>query len=190
MPTITDKEFAGIYDRFYDPIRGFIRARIRDPWQADDLAQEAFLRARRHLDTLRDPGKIKPWLFRIAYNTCQDHYRSKDNRRGTLVPLDGEIDIAEPRRSETLFEQQEMSDCMQEKILLLPNSYRTVLWLFDVLGFTHQEIADVLDITEGNVKVRLHRARKKMKSILEEHCQFERDDRDVFVCLRKENKEG
>jgi RNA polymerase sigma-70 factor (ECF subfamily) len=190
MPAITDKEFAGIYDQYFERIRGFIRARIRDSWHADDLAQETFMRARRHIDSLRDPSRIKPWLFRIAYHTCQDHYRSKDGKPGVLIPLDGDIGIADPHRSETLVEQQEMSNCLQEKVLLLPDSHRTVLWLYDVLGFTHQEIADVLEINEGNVKVRLHRARKKMKSILKEHCQFERDERNVFVCLRKDGRKA
>ena len=62
-----------------------------------------------------------------------------------------------------------------------------MLWLFDVLGFTHKEIAQVLAIDVGNVKVRLHRARKKMKSILEANCRFERDERNIFVCVPKSN---
>ena len=76
-----------------------------------------------------------------------------------------------------------MGSCVQKHIQLLPDDYRTVLWLYDVLGFTHREIGDVIGITPGNVKVRLHRARKKMKAILETNCRFERDDRNVFVCL-------
>jgi hypothetical protein len=51
------------------------------------------------------------------------------------------------------------------------------------MEFSHQEIADILGITVKNVKVRLHRARKKLKSILEQKCSFERDERNVLVCL-------
>jgi len=58
--------------------------------------------------------------------------------------------------------------------------------LFDVDGFTHKEIAEILDIDVSNVKVRLHRARKKMRIILNENCKFERDDRNVFVCIPNE----
>jgi hypothetical protein len=59
---------------------------------------------------------------------------------------------------------------------------RTVLLLFDIMGFSHQEIADILGSTVKNVKVRLHRARKKLKPILEEKCAFERDERHVLIC--------
>jgi RNA polymerase sigma-70 factor (ECF subfamily) len=65
---------------------------------------------------------------------------------------------------------------------LLPESLRTVLILFDVMDLGHQEIADILGITVENVKVRLHRVRKRLKAILEEKCTFEVDERNVLVC--------
>ena len=186
MAQMSDKDFAALYDRYYERIRGFIRARVRDTWHADDLAQESFLRARQRVDSLRDPSKIKPWLFRIAYNTCQDHFRGANGRPGTLIPLEREIGIADPHQPEKWLERQEMCTCVQKHIQLLPDSYRSVLWLYDVLGFTHKEIGEVLEIDAGNVKVRLHRARKKMKAILEANCRFERDERNVFVCVPEE----
>ena len=75
-----------------------------------------------------------------------------------------------------------MSACVQDKIRLLPESYQTVLVLFDLMEFNHQEIAEILDISIENVKVRLHRARRKLKTILEEECRFELDDRNVLIC--------
>jgi RNA polymerase sigma-70 factor, ECF subfamily len=183
MTTTSDKNFTAIYDRYYSRIHGFIRARLQDAWQADDLTQEAFLQARRRLGTLRDRDKIKPWLFRIAYNICRDHYREVGNRPGLLIPLEGTGGIADPRGIEKSLEQQQMCICVQKHIQLLPDDYRTVLWLYDVLGFTHKEIGEVLGVHSGNVKVRLHRARKKLKAILEANCRFERDERNVFVCV-------
>ena len=186
MATMSDKDFAAIVDLYYSRIRGFIRARVKDEWHADDLTQETFLQARRCMGTLRDLGKIKPWLFRIAYNTCQDHYREASGRPGTLILLEGEIGIADTHRPEKWLEQQQMCICVQKHIQLLTDAYRTVLWLYDVLGFTHKEIGEVLEIDAGNVKVRLHRARKKLKAILEANCRFERDERNVFVCVPSE----
>ncbi len=55
-------------------------------------------------------------------------------------------------------------------------------------GFTHQEIAETLGISVENVKVKLHRARKRLKTILEEKCAFERDERNVFICMPAEQK--
>ena len=75
-----------------------------------------------------------------------------------------------------------MSICVQNQMLLLPENYRTVIWLFDVLGFSLKEIADILGLSVENVKVRLHRARKQFKSILRQKCSFEKDERNVLVC--------
>jgi RNA polymerase sigma-70 factor (ECF subfamily) len=82
-------------------------------------------------------------------------------------------------------ERDEMSDCIKEKMSLLPQSYRTILCLFDIAGLTHSEIAEMLEINVGNVKVRLHRARIKMKEILKEHCTFSSDERAVLICIPK-----
>ena len=82
-----------------------------------------------------------------------------------------------------------MSVCVQNQMLLLPENYRTVIWLFDVSGFTLKEIADILELSVENVKVRLHRARNKFKSILSQKCSFEKDERNVLVCDPKSGVE-
>jgi RNA polymerase sigma-70 factor (ECF subfamily) len=83
------------------------------------------------------------------------------------------METAQVKSEETVF---------QDKIGLLPESYQTVIVLHDLMEFRHNEIAEILDISVENVKVRLQRARKKLKMILEEHCSFEVDKRNVLVC--------
>lgn len=185
MAGVSDREFIAVYDKYYDRIRGFIMASVRDQWLAEDITQDTFLKARRQIDFLRDPDKIKSWLFRIAYNCCQDHFRSatiKQNHASSMVqqtPLDHFPAM------EKQMEQQQMSSCVRKLVQRLPETYRTVLWLFDILGFSQGEIATALGIEQGNVKIRLHRARKKMKTLLESNCRFERDEYDIFVCMPK-----
>ena len=104
-------------------------------------------------------------------------YSSKSDR---VLSEKKEI-LAEPLFQKE-FEQHRMGECVQDKIRLLPESYQTVLVLFDLMEFSHQEIAEILDISIENVKVRLHRARKKLKAILEENCKFEIDERNVLIC--------
>ena len=79
-------------------------------------------------------------------------------------------------------EQQQMGECVQDKMDLLPPDYRTVLILSDLMTFSQKEIAEILGISVNNVKVKVHRARKKFRAILEEHCSFEVDERSVLVC--------
>ena len=181
-------EFWEIYDQFYGKVRKFILALVKDEWVADDLIQETFLRIQNNLKNLKDPSKLSSWIFRIAYNLCQDHFRQlKISHKEERIDQEGMEDFKEalvqkgPDIQKEL-EQREMGECVQNQINLLPESLRTVLLLFDIMEFSHQEIADILGITVKNVKVRLHRARKKLKPILEEKCSFEKDERNVLIC--------
>ena len=85
-------------------------------------------------------------------------------------------------------EQHQMGQCVQDKMDLLPPEYRTVLILSDIMSFSQKVIAEILDISVSNVKVRVHRARKKFRAILEEYCSFEVDERSVLVCDPKEKE--
>ncbi len=184
-------EFWDIYDQYYARVRKFILTLVKDEWVADDLIQETFLKIQHNLKALKDPSKLSSWIFRIAYNLCQDHFRQLKR-----LPKEERIDQEEMEDfKEALvqkgpdiqkeLEQRQMGECVQNQINLLPETPRTVLILFDIMEFSHQEIADILGITVKNVKVRLHRARKKLKTILEEKCAFERDERNVLVCEPK-----
>jgi RNA polymerase sigma-70 factor (ECF subfamily) len=174
-----------IYDRHYSSVRRFVGAVVKDDFTADDLAQETFVRAYKSIGTLKAGSSMAPWLMQIAYNLCRDHFRRAKKSSRDAVPLDGEVLPCSSSLTEKALERSQMSTCVQDKILLLPEAQRTVLFLYDVLGFTQKEIAEVLAIKLENVKVRLHRGRKRLKSILRQDCTFERDERDVFVCLPK-----
>jgi RNA polymerase sigma-70 factor, ECF subfamily len=182
-------EFWEIYDQYYAKVRRFILALVKDEWVADDLIQETFIRVQQNVESLRDPSKLSSWIFRIAYNLCQDHFReSETSRREESIDQEEgeglkETLIQEGRDIQKELEQGQMGECVQDQISLLPESLRTVLLLFAIMEFSHQEIADILGITAKNVKVRLHRARKRLKPILQEKCSFERDERNVLVCL-------
>ena len=175
-------DYWDIYDDYYERVKKFIFALAKDEWVADDLIQETFIKVQQNLSQLRDETKLSSWIFKIAYNLCQDHFR----KTGPLSQREQVLSEKKGILSEPLFQrefdQHQMSECVQDKIRLLPESYQTVLVLFDLMEFSHQEIAEILDTSVENAKVRLHRARKKLKTILEEECRFEVDDRNVLIC--------
>lgn len=182
-------ELLEIYDQHYDRIKKFITGLVKDEWIAEDLIQETFIRVQKHIDGVRDLSKLSPWIFRIAYNLCQDHFKSQKRNNNDL----GRIEESTPNPFEKIpvqkeLEQFQMGNCIQEKINRLPEPQRIVLILYEIVGFNHAEIADILDITKVNTKVRLHRARKSLKSILEEECSFEIDERNVLICEPLEKK--
>jgi len=175
-------DFMGVYDQHHHRIQRFIRSLVKDEFAGDDLVQETFLRVQNNLDKVREPEKMTSWVYRIAYNLCQDYFKAK--KREPLNP--GLLNKApEPLIRESFdfkLEQRQMGSCVRQQVDLLPEPLRSVLIMYDMLEFTHQEISEILNITEENSKVRLHRARKNLKKILEEKCTFEVDNRNVLVC--------
>jgi len=177
-------DFLEIYDLHYRPVKAFISKMVGDPWMTDDLTQDTFIRVKNNLNDLKDDSKRKPWIFRIARNRCLDYFRSsaaKNKGQELMHRLQKSIEPV----VQTQLEQHQMSQCVQNKISLLPEKIRVALVLSDTIEMTHQEIADILGITVSNVKVRVHRARKAFKKILEQECIFEHDERSVMVCEPK-----
>jgi RNA polymerase sigma-70 factor, ECF subfamily len=135
---------------------------VGDRHEAEDVAQEAYLRAYRALRGFRGEARFETWLHRITANTAMNHLRRR-GRFGDLLAEDDErvVRIEEPGRStpDDVVERDEI----ERALGTLPTGQRAVVLLKDVYGFSCAEIGDELGISEGAVKVRLHRARRRLK---------------------------
>ena len=189
----TVQAFDEIFEAYRPPIYGYLRRLSQDPAQADDLTQEAFVRVHRGLSDFRGDSSLKTWLYRIARNVFLDHSRRASTRREEAnLPLESPSgtyvnrpDEASPRPDQAA-DRNEMSECVRDHTRALPDSYRDVLVLRDMQDLKNQEIADILGISLATAKMRLHRARTKLRESLETDCDFEHDERGVFVCETKE----
>lgn len=183
---------SGAVARRYRPlIHRYISRLVRDATIADDLTQETFLRAHQHVGQLKNAAAVEAWLYRIATNVCYDRFRRREDRElaWPLPGPEGDRDDAGPEddalRPDQLLEQREMSDCVQRFLVELPSAHRQVLLLHDLQGYTDPEIARMLGLSLQNVKIRLHRARVRLRAALSEGCRFSCDDRGVFICEPK-----
>lgn len=136
---------------------------VGDRHEAEDVAQEAYLRMFRGLAGFREEARFETWMHRIVTNTAFNHLR-KRGRFGELLE-DEVLEVPAPARAEELAIAR---DELERGLAVLPPGQRTVLILKDVYGLSCKEIGDELGIQEGAVKVRLHRARKKLKDVLSE----------------------
>ena len=186
-PVISDPSASSAaLDDDYPRILRYVRRIVRDQADAEDLAQETFLRAYRARDTLRDPEARLTWLYRIATHVCFDRLRQRARRPVESEPSLEETDPADAGPAlQQVIEQNEMSACVQDFLASLPDSYRAVILLHDLHELTGPEIAGLLDISLPTVKIRLHRARAKLRAALEAGCAFSRDERGVLVCERQ-----
>lgn len=141
---------------------------------ANDLAQEAFLRAFQSISNFRGEASFLTWMCRIVTNLCRDELRKK--YRTQIESLDGEITLgegevkkqvasSEPGPAE-LYEKKELREKIQELINTLSPEFRLALVLRDIQGFTYEEIAEQLECSLGTVKSRINRARKYLKDKL------------------------
>lgn len=180
-----------IAERYRASIYRYVLRLVRDRERADDLTQETFLRAHQRLGGLKDAAALEAWLYRIATNLCYDQFRRREHRQPSLplLPHADESNAAVTDelalRPDQLLEQSEMSDCVLRFLTRLPESQRAVILLHDLQELTGPEIAEQLGISVHNVKIRLHRARVRLKAALSEGCTFTRDERGVFVCEPK-----
>jgi RNA polymerase sigma-70 factor (ECF subfamily) len=173
----------------------YIRGIVRNDAEAEDLAQETLLRAYDKRSTLEDSTRLVPWLYRIATHVTYDRFRQasyrhrpvslEEDRGSEAGNAKLEILPDDSPRLDKLMEQREMSSCVQDYIEDLSDPYRAVILLHDVQGLTNPEIAEMLGLSLAAVKIRLHRARGKLRAALGEGCSFSRDERGVQVCEPK-----
>lgn len=177
--------FEGDYPRIFR----YIVSMIRDITEAEDLTQETFLRAYRRRDTLREEGAQTAWLYRIATHVCLDRLRQYARRAPMESDADlDEVDVVEPDSPslQQTIERNEMSGCVQDYLTRLPDNYRSVIMLHDMHELTAAEIAHLLGESLANVKIRLHRARIKLRAALKAGCAFSYDESDVLTCESKD----
>jgi RNA polymerase sigma-70 factor (ECF subfamily) len=175
-----------------EAIYRYVLGIVRDSTAAEDLTQEALLRAHNKLPSLQDPEKMTSWLYRIATNICRDRFRQASYRnRPKSLDTNGDSDLESsdakdvvdtgPRLDKAM-EQKEMSSCVQNYLTGLSDSYRAVILLHDTEGLTNPEIAEMLGVSLATVKIRLHRARERLRAALAKACSFSTDERGVVVC--------
>lgn len=180
---------ASIFQEDYPRIFRYIMSMVRDTAEAEDLTQETFLRAHQRRDSLRDEGARTAWLYRIATHVCLDRLRQYARRNPMESDADlDQVDIAEPDTPslQQTLERDEMSECVQRYFNRLSDSYRAVILLHDMHELTASEIAQLLGESLATVKIRLHRARRKLSVALGAGCNFSHDERDVLVCESKD----
>lgn len=139
------------------------------PQDAEDAMQDALLQTYRNARRIRQPGGFRTWLYRTVKNACLMSRRTKSQQMTRMDSLDveGAPDLPAPDRNP---EEQTAAAAerrrFQAAFRKLPQHYRLVAFLRDVEGLSTREVADVVGISEANVKQRLHRARQMLKETL------------------------
>lgn len=159
--------------RYQRPILSLIRRMVGRAEEAEDLAQETFIKAFRSLATYDPSRKLSSWLFKIAHNTTLDSLRRKQLDTVPLLALSGggeeswEVIETPPEQApDRRAERSEMASAIDAALARLRPQHRAALLLRFQHGLSYQEIAEVLELRMGTVKIHLHRARKQLAAEL------------------------
>jgi len=138
----------------------------KDPQDAEDLTQEAYLKAYQKIGSLRSAASAREWLFRIVRNTCLDHRKKRS--RLHLFSLQSIPDSAEPEAPESKILRGGQIRLLKRAVSDLPNKLKEIFVLREYGHLSYQEIAAVLGIPQGTVMSRLNRARQAVAIRLRE----------------------
>ena len=169
--------FRELLTRYERPVFSLVYRMVRDRTLAEDLAQEAFIRAFNAIDSYKSSYKFSNWIFKIANNHTIDYLRkrkldtisihgsphatSEDEQERTGVTLE-----ARTENPHEYVEHRELGSRIEAAIADLRPEYRTVILLRHVEGHSYDEIADIMELPLGTVKTYLHRARGELKELL------------------------
>ncbi len=159
---------------FAGPLRGFLRSRVRNDADADDLLQIVFLKVQRGLPGLRDAGKLQGWIYQIARRAIADLHR----RGPREEPVADFPDLAESLDGE---DEVDLRPAIRRMIAALPEESREAIVLTEFQGISQAELAARLGLSVSGAKSRVQRARAQLRRMLDECCRFEFDRRGRVI---------
>ena len=173
-----DKEaFSRLVEAYQDRIYGYLSRMLSDPDEAEDVAQEVFVRAYRSLGKFRGASSFHTWLYRIASNLAIDVARRRKRQDNSVYSLDASVEVGEDEYDrdipddsgapDQLTEQREVREIVRQVVDELPEKLRDVVILYELQGESYEDIASILDVPLGTVKSRLFNARGQLKKKLQ-----------------------
>jgi RNA polymerase sigma-70 factor (ECF subfamily) len=175
-----------VWAEFGAGLRLFVRRRVSDREQAEDVLSEIVVRVHRNLDSVEENERLTAWVFRIARNVIKDHYKMSGRRREVLDP---EPEPAAEVGADAWVEDQEpvlreLAMCLRPLLRRLPDEYRRALELTDLGGLTQAEAAEREHVSVSGMKSRVQRGRRQLAVVLQDCCVTTFDSRGLPVDFR------
>lgn len=160
------KAFELIYRRHFRRVFALCLRMLGDPTLAEDLTQDVFINLFNKIGSFRGESQFTTWLHRMTVNQVLMYFR-KRSTRSELVTDEGETPVQIVRGTENPNAMPVIDRISMERAIAeLPRGYRTIFILHDVEGYGHDEIARMLEISEGTSKSQLHKARLKLRGLI------------------------
>lgn len=181
-----NNDIENLWNEYNVGLMKFIKSKVQNEYDAEDLLQEVFLKLSKNTAKLKDVVKLDSYIYQIARSSIIDYYRkSKD-----IVTENQEFDFLPAAAEEQINLNEEVAKCLEKMIITLPEKYQIPMELHDILGKKHKDIAYKLNISISGSKTRVQRAREKLKEKLLDCCDFEFDTMGNIIDYKQKNKCG
>ena len=165
-----------IYEHYAKKVLNFIYRMVNSVEEAEDLTQETFAAVYQKLESLQDPMRFEPWLFRIARNFVYQKYRSRAPAMAAVDALDEDgqpvLQVEDSRHTpEEAFQARELKEVVMKAIESLAPKYREVFILSAIRHLSYQEIAEIVGRSLPSVKTDIHRARLEVRNLVKAYLQ-------------------
>ena len=168
-----------IWSEFGHRLRAFIRQRVANEADADDILQDVFRRIHRHAGGVNRADRLTSWLFQVTRNAIADYYRSPTRREqpesGAVAATRERTVTAEEGDLDSVQARAELASCLRPMVERLPPHYREAVTLVDLSGMPQTAAAARLGLSVSGMKSRVQRGRRSLKEILVACCPVERD---------------
>jgi RNA polymerase sigma factor (sigma-70 family) len=162
--------FAHLVDGYKNMVFSLAFKMTKNREEAEEISQDTFIKAYKNIHKFKGDSKFSTWLYRIGYHACLDAIKKNKNHNNSLEI--NEITYNQIVSVDTILqgiERKERAKVINDCLLKLPDEERSLIWMFYFDELSLKEIIEVTQISEANLKVKLHRARKKLLAIVKEN---------------------
>ncbi|MDB2384984.1 sigma-70 family RNA polymerase sigma factor [Polaribacter sp.] len=166
--------FAYLVDGYKNMVYSLAYKMTKSKEEAEEVSQDTFVKAYKNLKNFKGDSKFSTWLYKIAYYTSLDNIK-KNKKNNSNIEIN-EVTYNQIASVETILEgieTKERAKIIDNCLLKLPQEERTLIWMFYYDELTLKEILAVTKYSEGNLKVKLHRARKRLLTIVKDNVEPE-----------------
>lgn len=166
--------YAALVNTYKDLVFSLALKMTKNREEAEEISQDTFIKAYKNLSKFKGDSKFSTWLYKITYHNCLDSFKKNEkNYKTTTLDNQFSINISSTENILETIEKKERAKILKTCLEDLPEDEKTILWFFYYKELSLKEIIEITNFSEANIKVKLHRARKDLLTIVKERFEPE-----------------
>ncbi len=177
-------ELTAIYNRFYHVLLGFIKSKVSNEQDAEDILQNVFIKIFTNIDKVSNKEKLQSWIYTVARNAIIDYYRTHSKNKTTSIEDDFSDSFTDEEYIDTT---KGLECCLLEFINELPDDYRNIIIDVELKNIKQKDLTEKYNLAYSSIRSRVQRGREKIKGHLLACCDIKWDNRGNILEVSSHN---